>query len=73
MAKRSRRPRDLNALAASIVGDATDESPPEPESPQVRAGRQGGLKGGKARAAALSATKRRQIAKKAAAARWRSP
>ncbi len=34
------------------------------------AGRKGGLKGGKARAAALSPEKRREIAKKAAAARW---
>jgi hypothetical protein len=33
-------------------------------------GRRGGLKGGKARAAALPASKRKAIAKKAAAARW---
>jgi hypothetical protein len=33
MPERSRkRPRDLNSLAASIVGDATDENPePEPD------------------------------------------
>ncbi len=36
----------------------------------VALGRMGGLKGGKARAAALSDRKRRSIAKKAAAARW---
>ncbi|TWT36632.1 hypothetical protein KOR34_15710 [Posidoniimonas corsicana] len=33
-------------------------------------GRAGGLKGGKARAESLSATKRSEIARKAAAARW---
>jgi hypothetical protein len=32
----------------------------------------GGLKGGKARAAKLSAKKRREIAKKAAQARWKA-
>jgi hypothetical protein len=34
-------------------------------------GRKGGLKGGKARAETLSPKKRKEIAKKAAAARWR--
>jgi len=33
-------------------------------------GRKGGLKGGKARAKALSSKRRSEIAKKAAAARW---
>lgn len=36
----------------------------------VALGRLGGLKGGKARAAKLSAKKRKEIAKKAAQARW---
>ncbi|OLB73154.1 MAG: hypothetical protein AUH96_04185 [Nitrospirae bacterium 13_2_20CM_2_61_4] len=36
-------------------------------------GRLGGLKGGPARAKKLSPKKRRQIAKKAANARWREP
>jgi len=36
----------------------------------VALGRRGGLKGGKARAAALSSTRRREIAKKAAKIRW---
>jgi hypothetical protein len=36
----------------------------------VALGRQGGLKGGKARAAKLSAKRRKAIAKKAAVARW---
>lgn len=46
MPKRSKRPRDLNAMAASIVGAVTDEQPPQPESQQAVAERQGGLKGG---------------------------
>lgn len=72
MAKRSRKPRDLNAMAASIVGDATDERQPEPESQQTRAGRIGGRKGGKARAANLTAEQRRESARRAALARWSS-
>jgi hypothetical protein len=48
------------------------EPTPKPEKvpSAVRAGRLGGLKGGKARAKALTPRKRRQIAKKAAKARW---
>jgi hypothetical protein len=64
------KPADLNLLAAAIVGEATDEIPREPESPQARAGRAGGLKGGEARAGALSSERRSEIAKKAAQARW---
>ncbi len=37
----------------------------------VELGRRGGLKGGKARAATLTAAKRKAIARKAAAARWK--
>lgn len=78
MTKRSgNRPRDLNRLAASIVRDAVDEQPPEPEPEDLEAarrvrenGRLGGLKGGRARANSLSADERSEIAKKAARARW---
>jgi hypothetical protein len=70
MAKRSKKPADLNRLAAAIVGDATDETPPEPESQQVRAGRAGGRKGGTERAKHLTPEKRSEIARKAAEARW---
>ena len=44
--------------------------PPEKVSSAVRAGRLGGLKGGKARASMLTPKKRKQLAKKAAKARW---
>jgi hypothetical protein len=79
MPDRSRkRPRDPNQLAKFIVDMATGESsaadaPPELEGKNpaaVALGRMGGLKGGKARAKALSAKQRSEIAKKAAAKRW---
>jgi hypothetical protein len=71
MAKQSKKPADLNRLAAAIVGDATDETLQGPEPGQVRAGRSGGLKGGKKRAEKLSPERRSEIARKAAEARWR--
>lgn len=75
MPKRSSKPRDLNKLAASIVDEATDEPPPQADEPEknsaaVELGRRGGLKGGKARAARMSAEERSESARKAARARW---
>jgi hypothetical protein len=56
----------------TIVPDAEPpkEKPPEKNPAAVALGRLGGLKGGKARAEKLSAKKRSEIAKKAAAKRW---
>ena len=74
-----RRPRDPNQLAKLIVDIATGQAPPDTALPKtdegknpaaVMLGRLGGLKGGKARAKSLSARKRKDIARKAAAARW---
>lgn len=70
MAKQSKKPADLNRLAAAIVGEATDETPAEPENPKAIAGRAGGKKGGKARAQRLTAAQRSEAARKAANARW---
>lgn len=70
MAKQSKKPADLNRLAAAIVGDATDETPAEPEDPKVTAGRLGGVKGGKARAQRMSPEERSTAAREAARARW---
>ena len=73
MPKRSRKPADLNRLAALIVAEATDPDydPYQGKNPAaVELGRLGGKKGGKARAAKLTAEERSEIAKKAAAARW---
>lgn len=70
MTRRANSPGDLNRLAARIVDDATSEEPNTKESPQAQAGRTGGLKGGNARAAKLTANQRSEIARKAARARW---
>ena len=66
-----KRPTDPNALAADIVAEATDQNADDGKDPAaVELGRKGGLKGGKARAKKLSPERRKEIAKKAAAARW---
>lgn len=72
-----KRPRDVNQLAKMIVdistGEATDEEmPPEKEKnpAAVALGKLGASAGGKARAEKLSAKKRREIARRAAQARW---
>jgi len=71
-----RKVTDLNVMAFQTVqqatGQAAAESPPGPaKNPHaVALGKLGGPKGGKARAAKLSAKKRTEIAKKAAKVRW---
>lgn len=80
MPKRSskpKRPRDVNQLAKFIVDSVAGEAPPEPPAEDdgknpnaVALGRLGGLKGGKARAKALSSRRRKQIARRAAEKRW---
>lgn len=71
-----KRPRDANQLAWQIVQEATGQAPKAVEAPDTRnpaavaLSALGASKGGRARAAALSPTKRRTIAKAAAAARW---
>jgi len=75
MPKRSSKPRDLNAMAAAIVDQATtDATMPDPDEGKnphaVALGRLGGKSGGKARAAKLSAEERSAIARRAAQARW---
>jgi hypothetical protein len=68
-----KQPSDVNLLAASIVQAATEEKPTIDatlHNAAVALGRLGGLKGGKARAASLSSKRRREIARRAAAARW---
>lgn len=70
-----KRPRDVNQLAASIITDATSETPVDDDQPAknpaaVELGRLGGKKGGKARAQKLDAARRSEIARLAARARW---
>ncbi len=62
---------DLNRLAHRIVRDATEPAEHEEPSTAQTNGRNGGLKGGKARAAKLTPEKRSEIAKRAAQARWK--
>lgn len=69
-----KRPKDPNQRAKLIVDIATGEvSDPVPEKnpAAVALGKLGGAKGGKARAKALTAKERSEIAKKGAAARWK--
>ena len=71
---RTKRPKDLNQLAATIVQEATEGKPAEQPSSKnphaVALGRLGGLKGGKSRAKKLTKEQRSEIARKAAKARW---
>jgi len=86
MRKPKKLPRDSNSLAAHIVALSTGQDEPdlgtkpkteaapkqerEKNPAAVALGRLGGLKGGRARAKKLSAKQRKEIGKKAAAARW---
>lgn len=65
--------KDLNQIAFDVVRRATGETEVLPESVKATSGRKGGLQGGARRAAVLTPEERRQIAKKAAQARWRKP
>jgi hypothetical protein len=69
----AKRPRDPVQLAKQVfdiaIGEAEDTVSEAKRHPAPQ--RAGGLKGGKARARKLSATKRHQIANAAARARWK--
>lgn len=71
-----KRPRDANQLAKAIVDLATGEADEcqhddQEASGTVERARKGGLKGGKARAKALTPEQRAEIARAAATARWK--
>jgi hypothetical protein len=87
MPRRSSKPKragtehDFTVVARRVVeqaiGEKLDGSPlPDPNEGKnpaaVALGKLGGAKGGAARAKSLSPAKRKAIAKKAAAARWRT-
>lgn len=57
---------DINQLAHKIVDKTTEEKNPA----AVALGRLGGLKGGPARAAKLTGARKKEIAARAAKARW---
>ena len=74
--KKKKVPNDINQLAKYICDITTTQDPTtiecvkEKNPAAVALGRLGGLKGGKARAEKLSPKKRKEIAQKAAKARW---
>ena len=79
--KRKKRPHDFSVVAFRVVQEATAEpgteqaepelTPEERHAAAVALGRLGGKKGGPARAGKLTPERRREIARKAAEARWR--
>jgi hypothetical protein len=79
--RKQKRDYDFAVNAFRVVQEATGQTP-EPEQPKslstedkhaaaVALGRLGGLKGGKARTEKLSPERRKEIAQKAAQARWK--
>jgi hypothetical protein len=77
--KRLKRPTDIvqrgKLIGDILTGQVDDKVPPPRPDPTknqaaVELGRKGGLKGGKARAEALSPAERKKIAEKAAKSRW---
>ena len=73
--QKPKRPRDPNELAKTVIGIATgeieDREPTPEEQGKDPAAVALGKKGGQSRAANLSASRRKAIAKKAAASRWK--
>lgn len=67
----AKRPADVIGNAVHVMRIATGQIEEKPE-PKSAAAAELGRKGGKARAASLSEAKRKDIAKAAAAKRWKS-
>lgn len=82
MPSRASTKRDFSQRALAVVeqaiGEHLDGTPLPPEPPDTRnpaavaLSKLGASKGGKARAKSLTPAKRKAIAKKAAAARWKT-
>jgi hypothetical protein len=71
--RKHRKSEDVNEAAFRVVREATEKHDPEAQKKNpaaVALGRLGASKGGKARAAKLTAAQRARIARKAANARW---
>jgi hypothetical protein len=71
--KHPKRPRDMNQWAKRMVDLATGQDAGAPETGLTKRARAGGRKGGPARSAALTPEQRSEIARAAAAARWKKP
>lgn len=72
---KKKKQRDIAEIAYQTLQEVIQEQPtknihPEKNPAAVALGHLGGLKGGPARAKRLSPKKRREIAQKAATARW---
>jgi hypothetical protein len=70
--KGEKRPADVIGAAIRVAKIATGEIEESGTEPGLEYARKGGLKGGNARAAKLSPKERSDIARKAAATRWKS-
>lgn len=73
--KKHQGPEDFAESAFRVFEEAIGETPKAEsikDPAAVALGRKGGLKGGKARAEKLTPEQRKEIAKKAAAKRWRN-
>ena len=75
--KRKKKEHDFSVTAFKVVQEATGQVKPEPKKARKEydykaLGHAGGLKGGKARSSKLTPEQRREIAKKAAYARWKT-
>jgi hypothetical protein len=68
--KGEKRPADVIGNAVHVMRIATGEAEEALPEPGKEYARKGGLRGGKARATALSPKRRSQIAKLAAEQRW---
>ena len=71
MTKHPKRPRDLNQWAKRMVDIATGEVTDQSQEMTVKRASKAGSRGGPARARALTPEQRSQIAREAAAARWK--
>jgi hypothetical protein len=73
--KGEKRPADVNARAVMIAHIATGQIEDLPRTPESEGKNPAavalGRMGGKARAASMSARQRKEVAKKAAKARWK--
>ena len=71
MAKTPKRPRDPNQLAKMITDIATGEVEETEATPAEKKASKAGVKGGPARARALTPAQKSEIATIAASARWK--
>jgi hypothetical protein len=70
--KRPHVPNQLAKLIVDLAAEKKTEAPSEPFTTAQKFNRSGSLKGGVARAKALTAEQRREIARKVTAKRWRA-